>query len=104
MGQPHAFGENWCVCCHPFLCAAHLYVHIHIISLESWLSLFQYNVSLRKIIWRLDSRKSFPINKFLVRNNSLKKFVDEGRDTTDLKVPDNCNCDIQSLRGGAPAE
>ncbi len=72
-------------------------------SLESWLSLFEFNISLRKIIWRLDSRKSFPINKFLVRNNSIKKFVDEGRDTTDLKVPATANCSLESLKGGTPA-
>jgi hypothetical protein len=77
IGQPHAFGEN---------------------CLESWLNLFEFNISLRKIIWRLDSRKSFPINKFLVRNNSIKKFVDEGRDTTELRVPDKANCTVQSLK------
>lgn len=77
IGQPHPFGEN---------------------CLESWLSLFEFNISLRKIIWRLDSRKSFPINKFLVRNNSIKKFVDEGRDTTELRVPEKANCTVQSLK------
>lgn len=44
------------------------------------MQLFSYNVTLTKIIWRLDSRKSFAINKLIVRNNTIKKFLAEGKD------------------------
>jgi len=84
LGQPGAFGES---------------------VLEVWLTMLsEYNMSLRKIIWRLDSRKSFPINKLIVRNNTIKKFLDEGKDLTQgqkdglFKIPDKANCSVDSLK------
>jgi hypothetical protein len=84
LGQPGAFGES---------------------VLEVWLTMLsEYNMSLRKIIWRLDSRKSFPINKLIVRNNTIKKFLDEGKDLAQgqkdglFKIPDKANCSVDSLK------
>ena len=84
LGQPGAFGES---------------------CLEVWLTMLSdFNISLRKIIWRLDSRKSFPINKLVVRNNTIKKFLDEGKDLSQgqkdglFKVPDTANCDVSFLK------
>ena len=84
LGQPHAFGES---------------------CLEVWLNMLtDYNISLRKIIWRLDSRKSFPINKLIVRNNTIRKFLDDGKSLEEgqkegkFKIPDTANCDPQSLK------
>ncbi len=48
--------------------------------LQGFIDMFGYNVTLTKIIWRLDSRKSFAINKLIVRNNTIKKWALEGKD------------------------
>lgn len=84
LGQPHPFGES---------------------CLEVWLNMLEsYNISLRKMIWRLDSRKSFPINKLIVRNNTIKKFLDEGKDLNEgqqgglFKIPETANCDPSVLK------
>jgi hypothetical protein len=84
IGQPGAFGES---------------------CLEVWLTMLQdHNISLRKIIWRLDSRKSFSINKLIVRNNTIKKTLDEGKNIEDtvaagvFTVPENANCDVSFLK------
>ncbi len=58
--------------------------------LTAFVDMFEYNVTLTKIIWRLDSRKSFAINKLLVRNNTIRKNLDEGRDVSKI-IPSNCN-------------
>jgi Ran GTPase-activating protein (RanGAP) involved in mRNA processing and transport len=84
LGQPGAFGES---------------------VLEVWLTMLsEHNMSLRKIIWRLDSRKSFPINKLIVRNNTIKKFLDEGKDLAQgqkdglFKIPEKANCTVDFLK------
>jgi hypothetical protein len=69
LGQPSAFGDS---------------------CLEEFVALFNYNVTLTKIIWRLDSRKSFAINKLLVRNNTIMKWLSESKDVSSL-VPSSCN-------------
>jgi hypothetical protein len=69
LGQPSAFGDS---------------------CLEEFVALFSYNVTLTKIIWRLDSRKSFAINKLLVRNNTIIKWLSESKDVSSL-VPASCN-------------
>lgn len=69
IGQPHQFGDA---------------------CLEACINMFDYNVTLSKIIWRLESRKSFPINKLIVRNNTIAKFLLEGRDVS-AKIPSKCN-------------
>jgi hypothetical protein len=58
--------------------------------LEQFIDMFNYNVTLTKIIWRLDSRKSFAINKLIVRNNTIKKWMGEGKDVS-TQVPASCN-------------
>ena len=58
--------------------------------LQSYIDLFAFNVSLLKIIWRLNSRKSFTINKLLVRNNSIRKWLREGKSVVDF-WPDSAN-------------
>ncbi len=61
LGQPNQFGDA---------------------CLEMFIELFDYNVTLTKIIWRLDSRKSFSINKLIVRNNTIFKWLQEGKDVS----------------------
>ena len=82
-GQPSGFGES---------------------CLEVWLTALQEsNISVRKIIWRLDSRKSFPINKLIVRNNTIKKWLDDGKSLEEgqaagsFRVPTTANCSPESL-------
>jgi hypothetical protein len=84
IGQPGGFGES---------------------TLEVWLSMLEHNnISLRKVVWRLDSRKSFPINKLIVRNNSIKKFLDDGKSIEEgmkdglIRIPDTANCSVESLK------
>lgn len=43
-------------------------------TLTAFVQLFDYNVTLTKVIWRLNSRKSFAINKLIVRNVSISLF------------------------------
>ena len=66
--------------------------------LQAFIDMFEYNVTLTKIIWRLDSRKSFAINKLLVRNNTIKKNIEEKRDNSKY-IPEHCN--ISELRVAA---
>ena len=80
LGQPHQFGDA---------------------CLEGFINMFHYNVSLTKIIWRLDSRKSFAINKLIVRNNTIAKWLSEGKDVSSL-IPEHCN--IRELNDVAGAE
>jgi Ran GTPase-activating protein (RanGAP) involved in mRNA processing and transport len=68
--------------------------------LTAFVDMFDYNVTLTKIIWRLDSRKSFAINKLLVRNNTIKKNLEEGRDVSKI-IPAHCN--IAELLAGRSA-
>ncbi len=68
--------------------------------LTAFVDMFDYNVTLTKIIWRLDSRKSFAINKLLVRNNTIQKNLLEKRDVSAL-IPAHCNVpDLSALGGG----
>ena len=80
LGQPHQFGDA---------------------CLEGFINMFHYNVTLTKIIWRLDSRKSFAINKLIVRNNTIAKWLSEGKDVSSL-IPEHCN--IRELNDVAGAE
>ncbi len=58
--------------------------------LTAFVQMFDYNVSLTHINWRLDSRKSFALNKLLVRNNTIRKNLEEKRDVASL-IPAHCN-------------
>lgn len=75
LGQPHEFGEP---------------------CLQGYIDLFSYNVTLTKIIWRLNSRKSFAINKLIVRNNTIRKWVAEGKDVKDI-LPATSNVPYDKL-------
>ena len=46
--------------------------------------MFTKNVTLLKIVWRLESRQSFALNKKLVRNNDIDKRIRDGKDYADL--------------------
>jgi hypothetical protein len=65
--------------------------------LTSFVDMFDFNVTITKIIWRLDSRKSFAINKLLVRNNTIQKNLSENRDVSAM-LPAKCN--LPSLKAG----
>jgi hypothetical protein len=71
--------------------------------LTAFVDMFAYNVTLTKIIWRLDSRKSFAINKLLVRNNTIRKNLEENRDISKI-IPVHCNIpELLSKRAAGPA-
>ena len=53
-------------------------------TLHAFCDMFDTNVTLLKITWRLDSRQSFRINKLLVRNNDIDRRIKSGRDYADL--------------------
>jgi hypothetical protein len=65
-------------------------------TLTAFIQLFDYNVTLTKVIWRLNSRKSFAINKLIVRNNTIKKWVNEGKSVKSI-FPANANLKDLSL-------
>ena len=46
--------------------------------MDAWLTAFEHNVTLVELKWRLDSRKSFKLNKDLIRNKSIAKAKKEG--------------------------
>lgn len=62
--------------------------------LDEFIQALDRNVTLLKITWRLDSRKSFSLTKLLNRNNEINRRLKSGRDTTEL-LP-------QTLRGNPP--
>jgi Ran GTPase-activating protein (RanGAP) involved in mRNA processing and transport len=57
--------------------------------LLNWINCFEYNVTLTKIIWRLNSRQSFSINKCIARNVEIQKKLKEGKNVDNL-IPKNC--------------
>eukprot|EP01129_Flabellula_baltica_P016363 TRINITY_DN8681_c0_g1_i1.p1 TRINITY_DN8681_c0_g1~~TRINITY_DN8681_c0_g1_i1.p1 ORF type:complete len:200 (-),score=55.54 TRINITY_DN8681_c0_g1_i1:67-666(-) len=60
--------------------------------------MFDDNITLTNISWRLQSRISFRINTFITRNNEIVRRKESGLDFNDL-LPDN-----HPLRTNAPAE
>mmetsp|Transcript_42082 Transcript_42082/g.82329 ORF Transcript_42082/g.82329 Transcript_42082/m.82329 type:complete len:258 (+) Transcript_42082:242-1015(+) len=52
--------------------------------LDDFLQMFETNVSLTKIVWRLESRKSFAINKMITRNNEIDRRVKSNLDYDDV--------------------
>ena len=44
----------------------------------------QENTTLRNIVWRLESRQSFKINRNLTRNKDIYRRLQEGRSISDL--------------------
>jgi len=57
-------------------------------TLECYITMFNDNVTLTKISWRLESRKSFMLNKLQTRNVEIKKRQDKGADY-DSFLPDH---------------
>ena len=53
-------------------------------SLHAFTSMFDTNVTLLKIVWRLDSRQSFRLTKMLTRNNDIDRRIKAGKDYADL--------------------
>ena len=39
--------------------------------------MFETNITLLKITWRLESRKSFALNKLITRNNEIDRYACE---------------------------
>ncbi len=53
-------------------------------TLKAFLAMFDTNVTLLKIVWRLESRDSFALTKKLTRNNEIDRQVAAGRDYSSL--------------------
>ena len=47
----------------------------------------EHNITLKKIIWRLDSRQAWKITKFLSRNNEIERRREQGKSLADI-LPD----------------
>lgn len=52
--------------------------------LDDFLDMFNYNMTLLKINWRLESRKSFALNKMITRNNEIDRRKKNGIAYDDL--------------------
>ena len=64
--------------------------------LDEFLEMFQTNTTLTKIHWRLESRKSFAINKFLTRNSEIERRKKAGMNYSDL-IPDSVRGPEQNI-------
>ena len=53
-------------------------------TLAEFIKTFDVNVTLLKIVWRLESRQSFSLNKKLVRNNDIDRRIKAGKDYADI--------------------
>jgi len=56
-------------------------------ALTEFLAMFDSNVTLLKIVWRLESRQSFRLTKMLTRNNEIDRRIQSGRDYSDVLPP-----------------
>jgi len=45
---------------------------------------FDYNTTLKNIIWRLESRKSFKVNQCITRNNEIERRLKIGKSVDDI--------------------
>jgi hypothetical protein len=52
--------------------------------LDDFLEMFNFNMTLLKINWRLESRKSFALNKMITRNNEIDRRKKNGIAFDDL--------------------
>eukprot|EP00286_Rhodomonas_abbreviata_P006813 CAMPEP_0181325174 /NCGR_PEP_ID=MMETSP1101-20121128/20778_1 /TAXON_ID=46948 /ORGANISM="Rhodomonas abbreviata, Strain Caron Lab Isolate" /LENGTH=339 /DNA_ID=CAMNT_0023433451 /DNA_START=155 /DNA_END=1171 /DNA_ORIENTATION=+ len=52
--------------------------------LDDFLAMFDHNITLLKINWRLESRKSFALNKMLTRNNEIDRRKKSGMPYEDI--------------------
>ena len=69
----------------------------HAVFLCPFPSREQYNTTLRNIVWRLESRQSFKINRMLTRNKDIYRRLQEGRTLEDMDEK------IQHLVASSPA-
>ncbi|KAL1521096.1 hypothetical protein AB1Y20_022650 [Prymnesium parvum] len=53
-------------------------------TLQAYLNMFDTNVTLLKIVWRLESRKSFSLTKMLTRNNDIDRRIKAGKEYAEL--------------------
>ena len=66
--------------------------------------MYATNITLTKLTWRLDSRKSFSLAKLQTRNIEIQKRIANGKDFNDL-LPDNLKSGAAPIAGeAAPAE
>jgi len=63
-------------------------------TLDHFVTMFGDNITLVKIQWRLESRKSFMLNKLVTRNVEIRKRQDKGQDFNAF-LPDH-------MKAGAP--
>merc|ERR1719183_2875470 len=71
-------------------------------TLEHFIVMFNDNITLTKIMWRLESRKSFMLNKLQTRNVEIKKRQDKGADF-DSFLPDHLKKGGSGAASGASA-
>ena len=53
-------------------------------SRDRYREMFNTNTTLTKIIWRLESRQSFALNKLITRNGEIERRLKAGRDVSDI--------------------
>lgn len=70
--------------------------------MDAWLAAFEDNITLVSVKWRLDSRKSFKLNKDITRNNSILRWKNEGKDWESL-LPDHLKPERPAAAAGAAA-
>jgi len=58
--------------------------HIGDAALTAWVKTFSTNITITSIIWRLESRKSFAINKLIVRNIEIERRQKAGLNYDDI--------------------
>eukprot|EP01123_Difflugia_compressa_P012818 TRINITY_DN563_c0_g1_i1.p1 TRINITY_DN563_c0_g1~~TRINITY_DN563_c0_g1_i1.p1 ORF type:complete len:548 (-),score=147.21 TRINITY_DN563_c0_g1_i1:58-1701(-) len=68
-------------------------------ALSKVIAMFGYNITLKNISWRLQSRQSFAINKLIVRNNEIERRLSSGKSVLDI-LPEARKADF----GGVPGE
>lgn len=56
-------------------------------TLTEFLKVFETNVTLLKIVWRLESRQSFRLTKMVTRNNEIDRRIQTGKEYADILPP-----------------
>ena len=71
-------------------------------TLTAFLQMFDTNVTLLKITWRLESRQSFRLNKLLVRNNDIDRRIKAGKEYAEL-LPEGATTTASTTPHATPA-
>jgi len=71
-------------------------------TLEHFITMFGNNITLTKIMWRLESRKANVLNKLQTRNVEIKKRKDKGEDCNAF-LPDHLKSGAAAKPAEAPA-